>query len=60
MDLFIMDGDGAYVWTAYGITFAALVLNYWSARRRFKLGLKRARQEMRPEAPARRPTVREI
>ena len=28
-----MSGYGAYVWSCYGLTFAVLVWNAWSARR---------------------------
>ena len=60
IEFLAMDGHGPYVWTAYGITLAALVFNYWSAERRLRRNLRKAKQE--PERPAapRKPTVTEL
>jgi heme exporter protein D len=55
-----MGGDGAYVWSAYGITLAVLVLNVWSANRLRKANLERARRFAVPERPARQATVRQL
>ena len=55
-----MDGNGPYVWAAYGITLVVLVWNIWSAR----AILNRQRREAlmdRPETePVRRATVSQI
>jgi heme exporter protein D len=59
-DFLIMDGDGAYVWSAYGITLIALVFSYWSAKRCLRLSLEQARQHRGPSEPTRTPTVREM
>lgn len=48
-ELFAMDGHGPYVWSAYAITFAVLVLNLvqpWLARRRLvSVEARRRRRE---------------
>ena len=56
-----MGGDGAYVWSAYGITLAVLLANAWMARRKRREALERARAAL-GEAPAPRnqPTVRRL
>ena len=55
-----MGGDGAYVWSAYGITLAALIFNSWSAARRLRQNLRRVqRHTVEPES-ARTPTVRQL
>ena len=53
-----MGGYAPYVWTAYGITLAVIVLNAWLARRRFAQALNRARQMGRLDPRERKPTVR--
>lgn len=56
-----MGGDGAYVWSAYGITLAVLILNVWLARARRKAALLRARELAAQEAvPRKQPTVRRL
>ncbi len=42
-EFFSMGGDAAYVWPAYGITLAVLVMNAWWARRKRLDALERAR-----------------
>ena len=56
-----MGGDGAYVWSAYGITLAVLILNAWLARAKRRLALRRA-QELAAQAdePRKQPTVRRL
>jgi len=55
-----MGGDGAYVWSAYAVTLAVLVLNVWWARRRHQSALERARASVGNERVGRRPIVRQI
>lgn len=55
-----MDGDGAYVWSAYGITLAAMLWNAWSAARLHRRNIARARRSADAERPARTPTVRQL
>jgi heme exporter protein CcmD len=55
-----MDGDGAYVWSAYGITLAVLIWNVWSARARLRRNLADAARVSESAEPARRPKVSEI
>jgi heme exporter protein CcmD len=56
-----MGGDGAYVWSAYGITLAVLILNVWLARVRRKAALLRARELAAQVAvPRKQPTVRRL
>jgi heme exporter protein CcmD len=59
-EFFRMGGDGAYVWSAYGVTLAVLLLNVWWARRRHQSALQRARASAGDERVSRRPTVRQI
>jgi heme exporter protein D len=56
-----MGGDGAYVWSAYGITLAVLIINVWLMRAKRRLALQRA-LEMATEAevPRKQPTVRRL
>jgi heme exporter protein CcmD len=56
-----MGGDGAYVWSAYGITLAVSILNVWMARRKRYSALQRAR-EVAAQGPSPRvqPTVRRL
>ena len=60
MSFWSMGGDGAYVWSAYGITLAVLVFNYWSARRQLRLNLERLRDVAQDHAAPRQPTVRKL
>lgn len=56
-----MGGDGAYVWSAYGITLAVLILNVWLARARSRAALLRARELAAQVAePRKQPTVRRL
>jgi heme exporter protein CcmD len=56
-----MGGDGAYVWTAYGITLAVLILNAWMVRSKRRSALKRAQQRAtQPEAPRQQPKVHRL
>jgi heme exporter protein CcmD len=56
-----MGGNGAYVWSAYGITLAILVWNIWTARARLKRNrAAAAAADVAPAEPARRPTVRKL
>jgi heme exporter protein CcmD len=59
-ELLGMGGYAPYVWSAYGITLAALVLNYWSARRLLRRNLDRNRQAVTEETAARKPKVRQL
>ena len=53
-EFFSMGGNGAYVWTAYGITLAVLIWNIWSARSTLKRNLRlAAEQRETTEAPRR-------
>ena len=56
-----MGGDGAYVWSAYGITLVVLILNAWLARGKRRSALRRAQElAMQAEAPRKQPTVRRL
>lgn len=59
-EFFAMDGDGPYVWTAYGITLAVLIWNIWSAKARLRRELREAAADHVGEESPRRPTVRHI
>jgi heme exporter protein CcmD len=60
-EFFLMDGHGAYVWSAYGITLAVLVLNVWLARAKLRAALQRARAlATQAEVPRKQPTVRRL
>ena len=60
-EFFLMDGHGAYVWSAYGITLAVLVLNAWLARAKLRSALLRARElASQAEVPRKQPTVRRL
>lgn len=60
-EFFLMDGHGPYVWSAYGITLAVLVLNVWLVRAKLKAALQRARElATQAEAPRKQPTVRRL
>jgi heme exporter protein CcmD len=59
-ELFTMDGNGPYVWAAWGITLAVVIINVWSARNRLKRLLGSvAGPEVETEAP-RRPKVTQL
>ena len=55
-----MGGYAPYVWSAYGITLAVLLLNIWSARRARIRSLARAAETTADARPRRRPTVRQV
>ena len=59
-EFFAMDGDGAYVWSAYGITLAVLIWNIWSARARLQRNLREAASELVQEESPRRPKVSQL
>ena len=60
-EFFLMNGHGAYVWSAYGITLAVLVLNVWLARAKRRAALQRARAlATQAEVPRKQPTVRRL
>jgi heme exporter protein CcmD len=55
-----MDGYAAYVWSAYGITLAVLIVSVWSARKRRLDALEHARRSAGQDRPRRKPTVRQV
>jgi len=55
-----MGGDAAYVWSAYGITLAAVVANVWWARHRHLKALERARGFAATDRVRKQPTVRKL
>jgi heme exporter protein D len=59
-EILAMGGHAAYVWSAYGITLAVLVMNVWSARRRHIAALQRARESAESDRPRKQPTVRQL
>jgi len=60
-EFFLMNGHGAYVWSAYGITLAVLILNVSLARAKHRSALQRARElAAQAEAPRKQPTVRRL
>jgi heme exporter protein D len=60
-EFFLMNGHGAYVWSAYGITLAVLILNVWLARTKHRAALQRARElATQAEVPRKQPTVRRL
>ena len=60
-EFFLMNGHGAYVWSAYGITLAVLILNVWLARAKHRAALQRARElANQAEIPRKQPTVRRL
>jgi heme exporter protein CcmD len=59
-EFFAMGGNGAYVWTAYGITLALLIWNVWSAQALLRRNLRSAGRDAVAEEPARRPKVSQL
>jgi heme exporter protein CcmD len=59
-EFFAMDGDGPYVWAAYGITLVVLIWNIWAARYRLKRNLRAAALDAETAEPARRPKVSQL
>jgi heme exporter protein D len=56
-----MGGDGAYVWSAYGITLAVLIVNAWFVRAKRRDALRRARElATQTEVPRRQPKVHRV
>jgi heme exporter protein CcmD len=55
-----MGGDAGYVWSAYGITLAAVLANVWWARRRHLKALERARGVSATDRVRKQPTVRQL
>jgi heme exporter protein CcmD len=55
-----MGGYAPYVWSAYGITLATLVLNVWWIRRLHRRALDQARNAVDQGDTARRATVRRL
>ena len=51
MEFFAMNGYGFYVWSAYGVTALALVIEVTALRSRRRAVLEEARL-VQPEAPA--------
>jgi heme exporter protein CcmD len=60
-EFFLMNGDGAYVWSAYGLTLIVVILNAWLARTKHRAALQRARElATQAEVPRKQPTVRRL
>ena len=60
-EFFLMNGHGAYVWSAYGITLAVLVINAWLVRVKRRSALQRAQElASQAETPRKQPTVRRL
>jgi heme exporter protein D len=60
-EFFLMNGHGAYVWSAYGITLAVLIINVWLVRAKRRSALERARElATQAEVPRKQPTVRQL
>ena len=59
-EFFAMGGDAAYVWPAYGITLALLVVNVWWTRRMRSDALRRARSSAGGARPSKQPKVRQV
>ena len=56
-----MGGHGAYVWSAYGITLAVLIINVWLVRAKRRSALLRAQElATQAEVPRKQPTVRRL
>jgi heme exporter protein CcmD len=60
MEFLRMGGDAAYVWSAYGITLAVVLLNVWWARWTHRHALERARAASKESRVSRKPTVRHV
>ena len=59
-DFLAMGGNGAYVWTAYGITLAVLIWNLWSASALLRRNLRAAARDDGPAELPRRPKVSQM
>ena len=61
IDFIQMGGDGAYVWSAYGITLAVLIVNILLVRARQRTALRRALKiAAQTEVPRRQPKVHRV
>jgi len=61
IDFIQMGGDGAYVWSAYGITLAVLIVNILLVRAKHRTALRRAREiAAQGEVPRRQPKVHRV
>ena len=60
MEFLRMGGEGAYVWSAYGITLAVVLFNAWWGRWTHKNALERARAFSSESRTPRKPTVRQV
>jgi heme exporter protein CcmD len=48
-DFFAMNGYGGYIWSAYGLTLAVMLLNVWWARRSLRDARADARRRLAME-----------
>jgi heme exporter protein CcmD len=48
-DFFAMNGYGGYIWWAYGLTLAVMLLNVWWARRSLRDARADARRRLAME-----------
>ena len=56
-----MGGHGPYVWSAYGITFAVLLVSGWAAARRHRRALRHVQHLATGSTqPIRQPKVTEL
>jgi heme exporter protein CcmD len=60
MEFLRMGGEAAYVWSAYGITLAVVLLNAWWARWTHQQALERARASLSENRTLKKPTVRQV
>ena len=59
-ELLGMGGQAAYVWPAYGITLAVIVINVWAARRKLANAITAARRSSGTAQPRSQPKVRQL
>ena len=59
-ELFYLDGNGPYVWAAWGITLVVVILNVWSARNRHRKMLRSVTEEQVSTDAPRRPKVTQL
>ena len=60
MEFLRMGGEGAYVWSAYGITLAVVLFNVWWARWTHRHALERAKASSVESRATKKPTVRHV
>ncbi|MEL7296534.1 MAG: heme exporter protein CcmD [Pseudomonadota bacterium] len=60
LEFLAMGGYAAYVWTAFGLTFAVLWLNWWSGRRRHLRVKARLARQGQDETLHRGATIKEV